>query len=102
MWIVRDVFGGGLLSARGLPPARLPERSEWLRLVRDGCGVPVAGCSPTAGTRSARRWPRRARSAVPVRPVPIPAGGGEADRHAQVQLKKKGRGVRKGEWQAEE
>jgi hypothetical protein len=100
LWVIRDVLSGEVLLARSLLSARQKELSELLRLVRDACGVPVAGVV-SDGQHSIRNAVAEVFPGVPhqlcqfhfLREAAKPIY--EADRHAKVQLKKKVRGVRK-------
>jgi hypothetical protein len=99
LWVIRDVLSGEILLAKSLLSARQKELSELLRQVRDACGVPVAGVI-SDGQHSIRNAVAEVFPGVPhqlcqfhyLREAAMPIY--EADRHAEVQLKKKVRGVR--------
>lgn len=99
LWVIRDALGGQILLARSLLSARNQDLATLLSAVRTACGVPVAGVI-SDGQHSIRKAVAKALPGVPhqlcqfhyLREAAKPIY--EADRHAEVALKKKVRGVR--------
>ena len=101
LWVLRDCLSGEVLLARSL--LRAAPRPTWPRCSREvarrAARADRRAWSPTASTRSARRW-RAALPGVPhqlcqfhyLREAAQPIY--EADRHAKKELKKQVRGVR--------
>ena len=97
--MIRDVLSGEILLAKSLLSARNQDLAARLAQVRSACGVPVAGVV-SDGQHPIRKAVARALPGVPhqscqfhsLREAAKPIY--EADRHAQVGLKKKVRGVR--------
>jgi hypothetical protein len=99
LWVVRDRLSGQVLLARSLPSGTAEDLAPLLREVVEAVGVPVLGVV-SGGQTSVRRAVERALPGVPhqlchfhfLREAALPVF--EADRHAEVELKKQVRGVR--------
>src|SRR6188472_834515 len=112
LWVVRDCLSGEVLLARSLLSATAEDLAPLLREVANAVGVPIAAVV-SDGQHSIRRAVRLAlpgvphqlcqfhylrEAAHPIFEAGVPrrrvAWGGEADRHAKKELKKRLRGVR--------
>jgi hypothetical protein len=107
LWVVRDCLSGEVLLARSLLSGTAADLVPLLREVADAVGVPVAGVV-SDGQTSIRRAVERALPGIPhqlchfhfLREAALPVF--EADRHAEKELKKHVRGVRRIERAAED
>jgi hypothetical protein len=112
LWVVRECLSGEVLLARSLLSSTSEDLAALLREVAAKVGVPVTGVI-SDGQHSVRRAVRLAlpgvphqlcqfhylrEAAHPIFEAGVPrrrvAWGGEADRHAKKELKKRLRGVR--------
>ena len=112
LWVVRECLSGEVLLARSLLSSTSEDLAALLREVAAKVGVPVTGVI-SDGQHSVRRAVRLAlpgvphqlcqfhylrEAAHPIFEAGVPrrrvAWGGEADRHAKKELKKRIRGVR--------
>ena len=99
LWVVRDALSGEVLPARSLLSSCQDDLAGLLREVPGALEVPIAGAI-SDGRTSIRKAVAEALSGVPpqlchfhyLREAATPVY--EADRHAEVQLKKKARGIR--------
>ena len=99
LWVVRDCLSGEVLLARSLLSGTAADLAPLLREVADAVGVPVEGVV-SDGQTSIRRAVEQALPGVPhqlcqfhfLREAALPMF--EADRHANMLLKKHVRGVR--------
>jgi hypothetical protein len=99
LWVLRDVLSGEVLLARSLLSSSQDDLARLLRGVKAALEVPIAGVV-SDGQTSIRKAVAEALSGVPhqlchyhyLREAATPIY--EADRHAEVQLKKKVRGIR--------
>jgi hypothetical protein len=99
LWVLRDVLGGEILLAKSLLSARQRDLAELLGAVKAACPVPVAAVV-SDGPHSIRKAVAEVFPGVPhqlchchfLREAARPVG--EADRHANKELKKKVRTVR--------
>jgi transposase-like protein len=106
LWVLRDCLSGEVLLARSLLSARQADLAALLGAVRDGLAVPIEGVV-SDGQQSVRKAVAQALPGVPhqlchfhyLREAARPVY--EADRHAKKELKKRVRGVRSIERQAE-
>lgn len=106
LWVIRDCLSGEILLAKSLLSARNKDLAELLRQVKASCPVAVAGIV-SDGQHSIRKAVAAVFPGVPyqlcqfhyLREAARPIY--EADRHAKKELKKKVRGVRGIERQAE-
>jgi hypothetical protein len=98
-WVIRDVLSGEILLAKSLLSARNQDLAARLSAVKTACGVPVAGVI-SDGQHSIRKAVAKARPGAPYQLCPFHDRREaakpiyEADRHAEVGLKKKVRGAR--------
>jgi hypothetical protein len=107
LWVVRDCLSGEVLLARSLLSGTAADLVPLLREVADAVGVPVVGVV-SDGQTSIRRAVERALPGIPhqlchfhfLREAALPVF--EADRHAEKELKKHVRGVRRIERAAED
>ena len=99
LWVLRDVLSGEILLARSLLSSCQADLAELLREVEGALDGPIAGVV-SDGQTSIRNAVAEALKGVPhqlcqfhyLREAASPVY--EADRHAQVQLKEKVRGIR--------
>jgi hypothetical protein len=106
LWVLRDCLSGEVLLAKSLLSATIKDLSALLAEVRDALGVPITGVV-SDGQSSIRKAVARTLRGVPhqlchfhyLREAAKPIY--EADRHAKKELKKRVRGIRKLERQAE-
>lgn len=106
LWVLRDCLSGEVLLARSLLSASAPDLQALIDEVRAALPVPITG-SISDGQESIRLAVARALPGVPhqlchfhyLREAAKPIF--EADRHAKKELKKRVRGVRRIERQAE-
>jgi hypothetical protein len=106
LWVLRDCLSGEVLLARSLLSATAPDLKVLVEEVRQALPVPITG-AVSDGQESIRLAVAQALPGVPhqlchfhyLREAAKPIY--EADRHAKKELKKRARGVRKIERQAE-
>jgi hypothetical protein len=106
LWVLRDCLSGEVLLAKSLLSATITDLAALLSEVRDALPVPIAGVI-SDGQDTIRKAVARTLSGVPhqlchfhyLREAAKPIY--EADRHAKKELKKRVRGVRAIERQAE-
>src|SRR5947209_436152 len=106
LWVLRDCLSGEVLLARSLLSATAKDLVPLLSEVRDALPVPITGAI-SDGQESIRKAVAQALPGVPhqlchfhyLREAARPIH--EADRHAKTELKKRVRGVRRIERQAE-
>jgi Transposase, Mutator family len=106
LWILRDCLSGEILLARSLLSSTQEDLAGLIREVKEAVAVPIAGVV-SDGQDSIRKAVARALPGVPhqlchlhyLREAAQPVF--EADRHAKKELKKRVRGVRPIERQAE-
>jgi hypothetical protein len=106
LWVLRDCLSGEILLAKSLLSATIADLTALLTEVRDALPVPITGVI-SDGQDSIRKAVARTLPGVPhqlchfhyLRDAAKPVY--EADRHAKKELKKRVRGVRKLERQAE-
>jgi len=106
LWVLRDCLSGEVLLARSLLSATIADLAALLREVRDALPVPITGVV-SDGQDTIRKAVARTFPGVPhqqchfhyLREAAKPIA--EADRHAKKELKKRLRGIRKLERQAE-
>src|ERR1700758_1194612 len=106
LWVIRDCLSGEILLARSLLSATQVDLASLLREVKEHLPVPVAGVV-SDGQSSIRKAVAKALPGVPhqlchfhyLREAAKPIS--EADRHAKKELKKRVRGIRRIERQAE-
>jgi hypothetical protein len=99
LWVIRDVLSGEVLLARSLLSSTQDDLAKLLGQVKESLPVPIAGVV-SDGQTSIRNAVAVALGGVPyqicqfhyLREASRPIY--EADRHAKVLLKKKGRGIR--------
>jgi hypothetical protein len=99
LWVLRDVLSGEVLLARSLLSSRQDDLAKLIGAVKAALPVPIAGVV-SDGQTSIRNAVKKALDGVPhqlchfhyLREAATPAY--EADRHIEVQLKKKVRGIR--------
>ncbi len=97
LWVLRDVLSGAILLARSLLSSGQDDLAELIGEAKDALDVSIAGVI-SDGQHSIRKAVAKALPGVPhqlchfhdLREAARPID--EADRHAQVLLKKKGRG----------
>jgi hypothetical protein len=107
LWVLRDCLSGEILLAKSLLSATARDLSALLREVRDALPVPITGVV-SDGQESIRKAVAGTLPGVPhqlchfhyLREAARPIA--EADRHAKKELKKRVRGVRRIERDAEE
>src|SRR5262245_12409391 len=107
LWVLRDCLSGEVLLARSLLSATIADLSALLGEVRDALPVPITGVV-SDGQDTIRKAVARTFPGVPhqqchfhyLREAAKPID--EADRHAKKELKKRVRGIRKLERQAED
>src|SRR5262249_9127571 len=106
LWVLRDCLSGEILLARSLLSSSAKDLAGLIRQVQKALPVPITGGIPD-GKDSLRKAVAQALSGVPpqlcqfhyLREAAKPIY--EADRHAKKELKKRVRGIRKIERQAE-
>src|SRR3989440_1464345 len=106
LWVLRDCLRGEILLAKSLLSAKAKDLSSLLREVRDALPVPITGVV-SDGQESIRKAVAQTLPGVPhqlchfhyLREAAKPIA--EADRHAKKELKKRVRGIRPIERQAE-
>jgi hypothetical protein len=106
LWVLRDCLSGEVLLAKSLLSATITDLSALLAEVRDALPVPISGVI-SDGQDTIRKAVARTLAGVPhqlchfhyLREAAKPID--EADRHAKKELKKRVRGVRPIERQAE-
>jgi hypothetical protein len=99
LWVLRDILSGEVLLARSLLSSAQGDLAKLIAEVKDALPVPIEGVV-SDGQSSIRKAVAEALPGVPHQPchshylreAALPVY--EADRHAQVQLKKKVRGIR--------
>src|SRR5918997_575643 len=99
LWVLRDCLSGEILLARSLLSSTAVDLSGLITEVKAALQVPIAGVV-SGGQDSIRKAVKKALDGVPhqlchfhhLREAAKPVY--EADRHAEVQLKKKVRGIR--------
>lgn len=99
LWVVRDCLSGEILQARALLSSCTADLAALLSEVQAGLAVPVSGVI-SDGQQSVREAVARVWPHVPHQLCPFHYLR-EADRHAKKELKKRVRGVRPLERQAE-
>jgi Transposase, Mutator family len=107
LWVLRDCLSGEILLARSLLSSTAPDLAGLITEVRTALPVPITGVI-SDGQDSLRKAVAKALPGVPhqlchfhyLREAAEPIS--EADRHAKKELKKRVRGIRKIERQAEE
>ena len=106
LWVLRDCVSGEILLAKSLLSSTAPDLAGLITEVRQALPVPITGAI-SDGQESIRKAVARALSGVPhqlchfhyLREAAKPIY--EADRHAKKELKKRVRGIRPIERQAE-
>src|SRR5215831_6822104 len=106
LWVLRDCLSGEILLARSLLSATAPDLKALIDAVRAALPVPITG-AVSDGQESIRKAVAQALPGVPhqlchfhyLREAARPVY--EADRHAKKELKKRARGVRRIEREAE-
>jgi Transposase, Mutator family len=106
LWVLRDCLSGEILLAKSLLSSTAPDLAGLIRQVQQALPVPITGVV-TDGQDSLRKAVKKALPGVPhqlcqfhyLREAAKPIS--EADRHAKKELKKRVRGIRKIERQAE-
>jgi hypothetical protein len=106
LWVLRDCLSGEILLARSLLSSTAPDLAALITQVREALPVPITGAI-SDGQDSIRKAVARALPGVPhqlchfhyLREAAKPIY--EADRHAKKELKKRVRGIRPIERQAE-
>jgi mutator family transposase len=106
LWVLRDCLSGEVLLSRSLLSATIRDLTALIREVRDALPVPITGVI-SDGQSTIRKAVARTLPGVPhqvchfhyLRQAAKPIS--EADRHAKKELKKRVRGVRKIEREAE-
>jgi len=106
LWVLRDCLSGEVLLARSLLSATAPDLKALIDAVRAALPVPITG-AVSDGQESIRKAVAQALPGVPhqlchfhyLREAARPVY--EADRHAKKELKKRARGVRRIEREAE-
>jgi Transposase, Mutator family len=106
LWVLRDCLSGEILLAQSLLSSTAPDLAGLIRQVQQALPVPITGVI-TDGQDSLRKAVKKALPGVPhqlcqfhsLREAAKPIS--EADRHAKKELKKRVRGIRKIERQAE-
>jgi hypothetical protein len=106
LWILRDCLSGEILLAKSLLSSTAPDVASLITEVRQALPVPITGVI-SDGQDSLRKAVARALPGVPhqlchfhyLREAAKPIS--EADRHAKKELKKRVRGIRRIERQAE-
>lgn len=99
LWVIRDVISGEVLLARSLLSSTQDDLAKLLGEVKAAVPVPIAGVV-SDGQTSIRNAVKKALDGVPhqlcqfhyLREAATPVDA--ADRHIEVQLKKKARGIR--------
>jgi hypothetical protein len=107
LWVLRDCLSGEILLARSLLSSTAPDLAGLITEVHEALPVPITGVI-SDGQESIRKAVGRALSGVPhqlchfhyLREAAKPIS--EADRHAKKELKKRVRGIRPIERQAEQ
>ena len=107
LWVLRDCLSGEILLARSLLSSTAPDLAGLITEVHKALPVPITGVI-SDGQESIRKAVARALPGVPhqlchfhyLREAAKPIS--EADRHAKKELKKRVRGIRPIERQAEE
>src|SRR5262249_44126296 len=107
LWVLRDCLSSEILLARSLLSATAKDLSALIREVRDALPVPITGVA-SDGQESIRNAVAGTLPGIPhqlchfhyLREAARPIS--EADRHAKKELKKRVRGVRRIERDAEE
>jgi hypothetical protein len=106
LWVLRDVLSGEILLAKPLLSSTRDDLAKLIGEVKNALAVPIVGVV-SDGQDSIRKAVKKALDGVPhqlchfhyLREAAKPVY--EADRHAKVQLKKKVRGIRPIEREAE-
>jgi hypothetical protein len=107
LWVLRDCLSGEILLAQSLLSSTAPDLAGLIRQVQQALPVPITGVI-SDGQDSLRKAVKKALPGVPhqlcqfhyLREAAKPIY--EADRHAKKELKKRVRGIRKIERQAEQ
>src|SRR3954452_4805826 len=106
LWVLRDCLSGEILLAQSLLSSTAPDLAGLITQVKEAVPVPITGVV-SDGQDSLRKAVKKALPGVPhqlfhfhyLREAPKPIY--EADRHAKKELKKRVRGIRPIERQAE-